>query len=177
MKLLRLMSELQCKISCPSIASQVVSKMPKIRTFSGDPTQKGEVSFKQWIFEVRSEMQSHTEVTLWEGMVKSLHRATAHLVQYLGLQALVAEIINKLELAYGTIAPFDILRQKYFKLQQGKREKVTLCVTQLEGALNVVWQEYLMMLSASEVQQHLQDWLFHGLHKQLQDSIAIYMTM
>ena len=46
--------------------------MPEISTFSGDPTQKGEVTFKQLVFEVRSVMQSHTEVTLWEGMVWSL---------------------------------------------------------------------------------------------------------
>ena len=50
-------------------------------------------------------------------------------------------------------------------------EKVTLYVTQLEGALNAVWQEYTMMLSASEVQQHLRDHLCHGLHKQLHNSM------
>ena len=65
------MSELHHEISCPSVASQDMGKMTKISTFSGDPTQKGEVSFKQWVFEVRSVMQSHTEVTLWEGMVWS----------------------------------------------------------------------------------------------------------
>ena len=36
----------------------------------------------------------------------------------------------------------------------------------------MVQQEYPMMLSASEVQQHLWDWLFHGLHKQLEDSMC-----
>ena len=41
-------------------------------------------------------------------------------------------------------------------------EKVTLYVTQLEEALNEVQQEYLTMLSASEVQQHLRDHLFMG---------------
>ena len=65
----RPMSEPQCDISCPSVTSQVVSKMPKFSTFSGDSTQKGEVSFKQWPFEVKSVMQSHTEVTLREGKV------------------------------------------------------------------------------------------------------------
>ena len=32
-----------------------------------------------------------------------------HWVQYLGLQALVSEIINKLELVYDIVASFDIL--------------------------------------------------------------------
>ena len=38
------MSEPQHSISCPSVASQVGGKMPELNTFSGDPTQKGEVS-------------------------------------------------------------------------------------------------------------------------------------
>ena len=61
----RPMSEPQHKIPCPIVASQVEGKMLKISTFSGDPTQKGEVSFKQWVFKVKSMMQSHTEATLW----------------------------------------------------------------------------------------------------------------
>ena len=46
-----------------------------------------------------------------------------------------------------------------------------LYITQLEGALNAVWQEYLTILSASEVQQHLMYWFFMGLHKQLHNSM------
>ena len=61
--------------------------------------------------------------------------------------------------------------QNFYKLQQGRTEKVTLYVTQLEGALNAVQQEYPRMLSVNEVQQHLRDRLFHGLHKQLRDSM------
>ena len=48
---------------------------------------------------------------------------------------------------------------------------MTWYVTQLKGVLNAVQQEYLTMLSANEVQQHLSDQIFYGLHKQLQDSM------
>ena len=72
MQLSRLTSEPQCENSFPSVISQVVGKMPKISTFSGDPTQKGEVLFEPWDFEVKSVMQSNTEATLQGGMVSSL---------------------------------------------------------------------------------------------------------
>ena len=65
----RLMSEPQHNTSCPSVASQVVGKMPKCSTFGGDPIHKGEVSFEQWALEVMSLMQSNSEVTLREGIV------------------------------------------------------------------------------------------------------------
>ena len=178
MQIPRLTLELQHEISCPSAVSQVVGKMPKISTFIWGPSQKGEVSFLQRGFEVRSVIQCYTEVTMWEKMVWSWCGATTDLVQYLGPQVLLEEIINKLELVHGTVASFDILMQIFYKLQQGEMDKVTLYVTQLEGALNVVWQEYVTMLSAWEMQQHLRDYLFHGLCKQLCDSMCyLYVDM
>ena len=62
-------------------------------------------------------------------MVWSLCRAAANNVQYLGLQALVLEIINKLELVYDIMASFDILMQNFYKLQQSRTEKVMLYIT------------------------------------------------
>ena len=55
----KLMPEPQSTISCPSVALQVVGKVPKFSTFSGDSTQKREVSFEQWVFEVKRVMQNH----------------------------------------------------------------------------------------------------------------------
>ena len=110
-------------------------------------------------------MQSHTEAALREGIVHSLWGAMADLVQPLGQHAPVSQVINKLELMYGTIALFDILIQKFYKLHQGKMEKVPAYMTQLEGVLNAVQQEYSNMLSVGKVQKHLRDHLFHGLQK------------
>ena len=58
---------------------------------------------------MKSMMQSHTEVTLREQIVWSSCRTMADLVQYLGPQASVSEIMSKLELIYGTVASFDTL--------------------------------------------------------------------
>ena len=77
----------------------------------------------------------------------------ADLVQYLGLQAPLSEIINKLEPVYGTVVSFDISMQNFYKLQ-GKTERMTVYVTQLEGALNAVQQKYPTMLSASMVKKN-----------------------
>ena len=59
------------------------------------------------------------------------------------------------------MASFNILMQNFYKLQQEKREKMTVYVTQLERALTAVEQEFPMMLSMNEVQNHLRDHLFH----------------
>ena len=104
----------QCSLICSVIRCQNLA--PSVET----PTHKGEVSFEQCVFEVRSVIQNHAVVAIVGGnsMVFTC-RATADLVQYLDPQALVAEIINKLELVYGTVASFDILMQNLYKLHQG----------------------------------------------------------
>ena len=94
---------------------------------------------------MKSVMQSHTEATLKKGIVCSIHGAVADLVWYLGLQASVSEIINKLECIYGTVASFNILMQHFYKLQQGKTEKLPVYVKPLEGTLDAVNQEYPTM--------------------------------
>ena len=85
MLLPRQMPDPQSNIPCLSVASQVVGIIPKFSTFNGDSTQKGEILFEQWAFEVKSMMQSHTEVILIEVIVGSLQGVAVDLVQYLGL--------------------------------------------------------------------------------------------
>ena len=157
------MQEPQCDMSYSSVAPQLARKTPKFSVFNGDLTQKTEVSFKQWVFEVKGVMQSPREAILREGIVHSLWGAVADLFQSLGLHGAVSHIINKLELMCGTIASFNILMQNFYKLQQGRMERVLICVIQLEGVLNVVQQEYPNMLHASKVQKQLRDNLFQGL--------------
>ena len=70
------------------------------------------------------------------------------------------------------MASYNILMQNFYKLQQGKMEKVPVYATLLEGVLNAVQQEYPMMLSMGKVQKHLRDHLFPGLCKQLHDSMG-----
>ena len=167
MQLHRSMQEPQCNMSYSSITSQLAGKTPKCGVFRGDSTQKREVSFKQWVFDVKSVMQSYTEATLREGRVHSLWGAKVDLVRYLGSHYLISNIINMLELVYGTLGSFDILMQNFCKLQQGRMEKVPVYMIQLEEVINTVQQEYPNMMSASKVQKHLHKCLFHELGKQL----------
>ena len=108
-------------------------------------------------------MQSYTEGILREGIVYLLWGAVADLGHYLGPHAPVSEIINKLELLYGTIASFHVLIQKFYKLHKGEMEKIPAYMTLMEGALDAVQQECLNLLSIGKVQKHLRVHLFHGI--------------
>ena len=82
------------------------------------------------------------------------------------------EKIKKLELVYCTMASFNILMQNFYKLQQGKTEKVKLYVNQCERALNAVHHEYLTMLSVSKVKKYLRYCLIYVPCKQLCNSMC-----
>ena len=164
--------ELKQHISCPSEASQLVSKMPNLAYLAETLHKRGRSNLSNGNSKLRlCDAKSHGG-NIEGGNSMSLCGAMADLVQYLGLQAPVSEVINKLELVYGTVASFYILMQNLYKLQQGKTEKVPVYFTHLEGEQNVVQQEYPTMLSMGKVQKYLRDHLFHGLHKQLHDSMC-----
>ena len=67
-------------MSYSSVASQLVGKNQGLMYLVEILPRRGEVSFKQWVFKVKSVMKSHTEGTLSEGIVHSLQGAMADLV-------------------------------------------------------------------------------------------------
>ena len=74
----------QCQIHYVEYPLPVLSppncRTPKFSIFSGVTTKKGEISFEQWVFEVRGVLQSHSEAKLWEGIVCSLWEAAVNLL-------------------------------------------------------------------------------------------------
>ena len=61
--------------------------------------------------------------------------------------------------------------QNFYKVTQGNHKKVPLFATRLEGTLNQIRLKYPRRIADWEVACHLKDWLFHGVHKHIRDSI------
>ena len=61
--------------------------------------------------------------------------------------------------------------QNFYKVTQGNHKKVPSFATRLEGTLNQIRLQCLRRVTDLEVQQHLKDHLFHGVHKHIRDSI------
>ena len=62
--------------------------------------------------------------------------------------------------------------QNFYKITHGNNEKVPSFATRLEGTLNQIQLQCHRWMTAMEVQQHLKDYLFHGVHKHIHDSIS-----
>ena len=93
------------------------------------------------------------------------------MAQYMGPTTSVVHILQKLTIIFGTMASFDVLMQNFYKVTQGNHEKVLSLTTRLEGTLNQIKLQCPGRMMDLEVQQHLKDCLFHGVHKHIWVSI------
>ena len=147
-------------------------KVPKINPFSGsEVVGKGEVSYAQWAYEVKTLQPSYGENLLREGILRSLKGTAADLVRYLGPQASLQKILDKLETVYGAVSTFDQLMLGLYSLKQEKAEKIQQFATRLEEAVNQIALQFPGDMKQMSVAKHLKDRLFHGMRKTLRDTI------
>ena len=93
------------------------------------------------------------------------------MAHYMGPTEIVAHILRKLLVIFGTVASFDILMQNFYKVMQGNNEKVPSFTMRLEGTLNQIRLQCPRRMTDLEIQQHLKDCLFNGIQNTMCDSI------
>ena len=113
---------------------------PQINTFRGDATLgKTEVLFKQWYHEVQCVKDHYPESVVWESIVHSLKGAVADMARYMGPNASMANILQKLTIIFGTVASLDVPMQGIYKVTQNNHEKVPSFAMWWQGTLNQIW--------------------------------------
>lgn len=113
--------------------------IPKLPNFSGEvPVPKGEVGFEVWKFEVSCLRvdKLHTEVAVTQGARKSLRGEAARIVMNsLGHQATIIEILDKFEGIYGTLETSEELLQRFYNAVQSAGESISTWGCRLEDLL------------------------------------------
>ena len=132
---------------------------------------KMEASFEQWYHKVQCVKDHYLESVVRESIIHSLKGAAADMARYMGPTASVAHILQKLTIIFATVVLFDVPMQNFYKVTQSNHEKVPSFVSRLEGTLNQISLQCPRRIMDWEVQQHLKDCLFHGVHKHIRDSI------
>ena len=145
---------------------------PRKNTFSSKATPgKTKMSFKQWNHKVQCIKDPYPELVVWDSIVRSLKGAAADMAQYMGPTASVSDILWKLMVIFGVVASFYVLMQNSYKVTQGNHKQVPSFAMRLEGTLNQIRLQCPRQIADHEVTWHLKDQLFHGVHKNIRDSI------
>ena len=88
---------------------------------------KIEMSFQQWYHEVQCVKDHYQESVVRQSIVCSWKGTAADMAQYMGTNASVAHILQKMTITYSTVALFNILMQNFYKVTQRSQEGSILC--------------------------------------------------
>ena len=144
----------------------------RIPTFSGSvPPGKNEVTYSQWIHEVREALTRFPESTVRNWISRSLRGPPADAVRSLGPYASITSILNKMETMHGAVVPFDVIMKKLFGMSQSKGESVTNYAIRVESTLANIQRDHPQYVDRQRMQASQRDRFFQGLKKAYRDSL------
>lgn len=104
----------------------------KLPMFSGSDTQKGDVSFDVWSYEVRCLKNQHPEYIVLQCVRSSLKGVAREMLIPLGESATVDEILQKLEDFYGNVFTAENIMQSFYSDHQKEGENIVTYGSRLE---------------------------------------------
>ena len=144
---------------------------PRISIFFGD-TGKGEVSYAQWVYEVKCLMleKVHKQEVIKQAIRNSLRGEAANLLRRLGYGATIPDILDKFESVYGETDSKEHLLSKFYSSKQEEHETVTKWSCRLEDILATAVERKLVQ--ADQVDEMLRNMFYQGLKPTLKDICA-----
>ncbi len=121
-------------------AISVNSHQPRLSIFYGDTISvtKGEVTYDQWRYEIRSMLLEKTyklEV-IAQAIRRSVRGEAGRIMMRLGPGSSMSETLDKFESVYGVVDSKEALLAKFYSAQQTTDEDVTQWSCRLEDILN-----------------------------------------
>ena len=152
----------------PTATVSLSNNFPRISLFYGDNV-KGEVSFPQWMFEVKSlllEKQYKPEV-LAQAIRKSLRGEASNLLRRLGIGATIPQILEKFESVYGAVDTKENVLAKFYSARQEESEDVSKWSSRLEDILSIAVEKN--MIKPTDSDDMLRHMFWQGLKPSLKD--------
>ena len=82
----------------------MLNKIPKLKVISGEvPIPKAEASFDQWYHDDLCVNDLYSEQVILEGIRQSPRGPAADITRYLRPSAKVDDVVNKLDVIYGSV--------------------------------------------------------------------------
>ena len=141
-----------------------INKPPVLPQFLGaDPMSKDEGSYEQWRFQVVGAQKVCTE----EAVHSAIMREVWEIISFLGFDANLDEILEKVKKWFGKQLSSDCMQQEFYQLSQDKNKKVRQFASRLEQKY-----KYLKEMFPDKYQtKDLKDQLFHGMHPDICESM------
>ena len=149
----------------------ILNKIPSIPHFSGAECEKDTVKFEQWLHATSDTRKNFNEQLIRTAKHKSFVGDVADVICCLPPRVILDDIIEKFKWLYQCVESFDTMMQEFYRIVQGKSEKVQTFVLCLERAPKVIKQQHPYGMTEKEGVKHLKDCLFHGLKPNIHNAL------
>lgn len=149
---------------------RVYPQTPRLSTFSGDSTAKGDISFNLWRYEVVCLQKDaiHSKDVILQAVRKSLRGGGGRIAMRLGTSADLDTILHKLDGVYGMVEAAETLISEFYAAQQGKDEEVATWGCRLEDLLDKAKRQG--QVAEKDMDQMLRNKFWMGLRPELKVS-------
>ena len=154
-----------------ALGTTILNKIPGIPCFLGTERGKDTVQFEQWYHAISDDRRNFNEQLVRAAITKSSVGDVADFICCLPPGATLDDILEKFKWLYGSVESFDTLMQEFYRIMQGKSEKVQTFILCLERALKAIKQQYPYAMTKEDGHWHLKDCLFHGLKPNLHNAL------
>ena len=143
-------------------------KPPALPLFSGaDPVPKDEASCEQWVWQVKAALKNCTAGAVRIAIVQFIRSEVREFAAAVGFEASVEMMLEKIEDHFGEKWTTDSLQQNFYKITQGKNEKVRQFIGRLEAHFKRLEEKVPGRYDSNILKKRF----FHGMHQHLKDSI------
>ena len=147
-------------------AAKTTQHYPKFSTFFGDEG-KNDVSWASFKYEVESQLaeKNYSEAQILKGIRRSLKGSAYDKLRILGIGALLAEILAKLESDFGTVESKESVRRKFYSCTQKDNKNVESFACRLED----LYEKPVRLGAIKRTNRYiLKDGFHSGLNNELQ---------
>ena len=146
-----------------------INKLPKFPIFSGeDPVPRDECSIDTFLFQIKGAREDITDRAVRTALLSSLRGGAGEFVEYIGLNAPLDDIIEKLTERYSTQAPEDALICQFHQMAQEKGETIR----EFAGRIEKIFKKLQRQVPERYPDEILlKDRLFYGMHAHLKNSL------
>ena len=123
----------------------IQNKIPGIPCFPSTEREKDIVQFEQWYHATSNARRNFDEQLVRAAITESCVGDAADTISCLLPGATLGDILEKFKWLYGSVESFDTLMQEFYRIMQGKSEKVQTFDLCLERALKAIKQSLLIL--------------------------------
>ena len=138
---------------------------------SSDPILTNELTYEQWLGDIRAYQRQFPEFVLLPAVRKSIQSKAKSALRNLGPDYTIDQAIEVLTKEYEGVATSDVVFKEYYQLKQEKNEKVQVFSVRLREALNNLTLRFLDRVPAGDEDRILCDHFFYGMKAELKSSV------